>query len=132
MEPKPAPQRRIEGLARSRALREWRRIDTREAEGATRSRTRTAGDLVPQILVGLRLDERVLESQLEKLWPKIVDAAVAQHAHPVGLAKGTLFVRVDSNVWLSEIVRYRRREILERLQHAFGRNLVERISFRLG
>jgi hypothetical protein len=46
--------------------------------------------------------------------------------------KGTLFVTVDSSVWLSEIVRYRRKEILDRLQHSFGRELIQRISFRVG
>jgi hypothetical protein len=30
------------------------------------------------------------------------------------------------------VVRYRRREILERLQHSFGRETVVRISFRIG
>ncbi len=49
-----------------------------------------------------------------------------------GIHKGTLFVTVDSSVWLDEIVRYRRKEILDRLQHSFGRNLVTRISFRVG
>jgi hypothetical protein len=39
---------------------------------------------------------------------------------------------VDSSVWLDEIVRYRRREILERLQNSFGRELIRKISFRLG
>jgi len=48
------------------------------------------------------------------------------------LRKGTLFVNVDSSVWLSEIVRYRRREILDRLQHSFGKNVIQRISFRVG
>ena len=37
------------------------------------------------------------------------------HAQPHNLHKGTLFVNVDSSVWLSEIVRYRRKEILDRL-----------------
>lgn len=46
--------------------------------------------------------------------------------------KGTLFVTVDSSVWLDEIVRYRRKEILDRLQHSFGRELIQRISFRVG
>ena len=50
----------------------------------------------------------------------------------LGLAKGTLFVCVDSSVWLSEIVRYRRKEILDRLQHSFGRQTICRISFRVG
>ena len=45
---------------------------------------------------------------------------------------GTLFVNVDSNVWLSEIVRYRRKEILDRLQHSFGRKMIQKISWRVG
>jgi len=39
---------------------------------------------------------------------------------------------VDSNVWLSEIVRYRRKEILDRLQHSFGTEMIQRISYRVG
>jgi len=35
-------------------------------------------------------------------------------------------------VWLSEIVRYRRKEILSRLQFSFGRDLIQRISYRAG
>jgi hypothetical protein len=41
-------------------------------------------------------------------------------------------VNVDNSAWLDEIVRYRRREILSRLQNAFGPDLIQRISFRIG
>jgi hypothetical protein len=41
-------------------------------------------------------------------------------------------VNVDSSVWLAEIVRYRRKEILDRLQHSFGQSVVQKISFRIG
>jgi predicted nucleic acid-binding Zn ribbon protein len=57
---------------------------------------------------------------------------VVAHAQPVGYRKGTLFVNVDSSVWLSEIVRHRRKEILERLRHSFGPDFVVKISFRVG
>ena len=50
----------------------------------------------------------------------------------MGLRKGTLFVTVDSSVWLAEIVRYRRKEILDRLQHSFGRDIIQKISYRIG
>ena len=66
------------------------------------------------------------------MWNSLVDPQVAAHAQPAGLNKGTLFVTVDSSVWLDEIVRYRRREILDRLQHSFGREMVKKISFRVG
>jgi predicted nucleic acid-binding Zn ribbon protein len=61
-----------------------------------------------------------------------MDPAVSGHAQPTGLRKGTLFVTVDSSPWLDEIVRYRRKEILDRLQHSFGRETIARISFRVG
>ena len=48
------------------------------------------------------------------------------------MRNGTLFVTVDSSAWLSEIVRYRRKEILDRLQHSFGRAVIQKISFRIG
>jgi len=35
-------------------------------------------------------------------------------------------------VWLTEIVRYRRKEIIERLQHSFGKSVIQKISFRIG
>jgi predicted nucleic acid-binding Zn ribbon protein len=66
------------------------------------------------------------------VWNNLIDPQITAHAQPTGINKGTLFVTVDNNVWLSEIVRYRRREILDRLQHSFGKELIARISFRVG
>ena len=57
---------------------------------------------------------------------------ITGHAQPTGIRRGTLFVSVDSSVWLDEIVRYRRHEILQRMQHAMGREMVKKISFRIG
>jgi len=51
---------------------------------------------------------------------------------PDGLRNGTLLVNMGSSVWLSEIVRYRRKEILDRLQTTFGRDTIKKISFRVG
>jgi predicted nucleic acid-binding Zn ribbon protein len=67
-----------------------------------------------------------------KVWNNLLDPNIAAHAQPTGLRKGTLFVTVDSSVWLSEIVRYRRKEILDRLQHSFSRDFIAKISFRVG
>jgi len=62
----------------------------------------------------------------------MIDPNVVTHAQPAGVRNGTLFVNVDNSTWLSEIVRYRRREILDRLQYSFGRDMIQRISFRVG
>jgi hypothetical protein len=114
--------------SRQRVLAQWRGVDLAPLE----TPARRVGDVLPRVTKDLRLDQRRAEAEVVKVWNSLLDPNVVGHAQPVGLRKGTLFVNVDSNVWLSEIVRYRRKEILDRLQHSFGRDLIQRISFRVG
>ncbi len=118
--------------AKQRVLSEWRRIDLTAAERAQASPAQAMEAVIPRVLSQLGLDRRRAEAEIIKAWNHLVDPNVTAHAQPAGLVKGTLFVTVDHSVWLSEIVRYRRREILERLQHCFGPDLVRKISFRVG
>jgi hypothetical protein len=117
---------------RQRALAAWRGIDVSASEIARQSRAQSAGSVMPRILSDLRIDNRRAEAEIVKVWNSLIDPETVAHAQPVGVRKGTLFVNVDSSAWLSEIVRYRRKEILDRLQHSFGRDLIARISFRIG
>lgn len=118
--------------ARRRVLAQWRGVDVTPVETAKAVRARRAGDVLPKVLVDLRIDSRRAEAEVVKVWNTLIDPNITAHAQPAGLRKGTLFVIVDSSVWLSEIVRYRRKEILDRLQHSFGRNLIQKISYRVG
>ena len=118
--------------ARRRVLAQWRGVDLAPLETARAVRARRAGDVLPKVMADLRMDSRRAEAEIIKVWNSLIDPNIVAHARPVGIRKGTLFVTVDSSVWLSEIVRYRRREILDRLQHSFGRDLIQRISFRVG
>ena len=95
-------------------------------------RAKTAGAIMPRVLADLRIDRRQAEAEVVKVWNDLLDPEIVAHAQPTGLRKGTLFVTVDSSVWLSEIVRYRRKEILARLQHSFGHDFIGKISFRVG
>jgi predicted nucleic acid-binding Zn ribbon protein len=118
--------------AKRRTLAQWRGWDWTSEEKARQSSARKSGDVVPHVLQSLGIDRRLSETQILKVWSHLLDPNVVAHARPTGLRKGTLYVAVDSNVWLDEIVRYRRREILERLQMSFGRDLIVKISFRVG
>jgi len=118
--------------ARQRVLAQWRGADFTPLEIAQAVRARGIGQVVPQVLSGLRMEQRRAEAEIVRVWNSLLDPSIVAHAQPVGIRKGTLFVNVDSSVWLSEIVRYRRKEILDRLQHSFGRNVITRISFRVG
>lgn len=118
--------------AREQALAELRGVDLAPLEKVREHPARGLGEVMPQVLAHLRMDRRQSEAEIARSWNHLVDPVLAAHAQPAGLARGTLFVNVDSSVWLDEIVRYRRREILERLQHSYGREMIQRISFRLG
>ncbi len=117
---------------RQRVFAQWRGVDLVPLEKAQASRAQPAGAVLPRVLSDLRIDRRQAEAEVVKVWNNLLAPDIVAHGQPTGLRKGTLFVTVDSSVWLSEIVRYRRKEILDRLQHSFGRDLITRISFRVG
>jgi len=117
---------------RQKILAAWRGVDTAPLEKSRKNSAKTAEQLVPQVLTKLGLDQRRAEAEIIKVWNNLIDPNITAHAQPAGVHKGTLFVNVDSSVWLSEIVRYRRREILAQLQHSFGKEFIAKISFRAG
>ena len=118
--------------ARARVLAQWRGVDLSPLETARAVPARRAGDVLPNVLAEMRMDSRRAEAEVVKVWNSLLDPNIVTHAQPAGLRKGTLFVTVDSSVWLSEIVRYRRKEILDRLQNSFGKSLIQKISYRVG
>jgi hypothetical protein len=122
----------VSGRARSRVLAQWRGVDLEPAEKARAVRARGAEQVVSSVFGDLKMDSRRAEIEIIKVWNSLLDPNIVAHAQPANLRNGTLFVNVDSNVWLSEIVRYRRKEILDRLQHSFGKNYIQKISFRVG
>ncbi len=132
------PPRRIPPLgprkasSRQRVVAQWRGVDLEPLEKGRALQAKPAAAVLPKVLKELRLDRRRIEAEVVKVWNQLLDPVIVAHAQPTSLNKGTLFVTVDSSTWLSELVRYRRKEILERLQHSFGREFIVRISFRVG
>ena len=118
--------------AKQRALAQWRGLDLSPLEKTRERPAQSVSAVMPQVLTHLRMDRRRAEAEIVRVWNHLVDPTIATHAQPTGIYKGTLFVTVDNSGWLDEIVRYRRKEILDRLQHSFGRDLIARISFRVG
>ena len=117
---------------RDRILREWRGVDVRALEKTHGSKSYSAGAEVKNVLAALQLDRIRAETDVVKVGNKTIYPTITSHAQPVNILHGRLFVSVDSSVWLDEIVRYRRHEILQRLQHAMGCEMVKKISYRIG
>jgi hypothetical protein len=117
---------------KQRALAQWRGMDISAAEKAKANTAKTVASIMPKVLSHLRMDRRKSEAEIVRVWNSLIDPTITAHAQPTGINKGTLFVTVDNSVWLEEIIRYRRKEMLARLQHSFGRELIKKISFRVG
>ncbi len=117
---------------RDRVLAAWRGVDVTPLEKTVARREKSAEQLVGTLFKSLRMDRRQAEAEIVTVWNNLIDPTVTAHAQPTSVHKGTLFVTVDSSVWLSEIVRYRRKEILTQLQSSFGKEMIARISFRAG
>ena len=117
---------------RQKVLAAWHGIDLQPLETIHRRPAQSTGEVVARLAGELRLEQRRADAEIVRVWDHLIDPNIVAHARPTGLHKGTLFVSVDTSVWLDEIVRYRRREILDRLQHSFGKTLIVRISFRIG
>jgi predicted nucleic acid-binding Zn ribbon protein len=113
-------------------LAQWRGIDLTAREKAMSLRCRPISELTARVLQGMGLDRKRSEAEIVRVWNQLLDPTITAHAQPTGIRRGTLFVTVDSSVWLDEIVRYRHRQILEQLQTSFGKDFVTRISFRAG
>jgi hypothetical protein len=118
--------------ARQAIVAQWRGVDLAPLEKAQALTAQSTQAIMPKVLADLGLERRCGETEILKVWNHLLDPNIVAHAQPVGLCKGTLFINVDNSVWLSDLVRYRRHEILERLQHSFGRKLITRLSFRIG
>ena len=118
--------------AKERVLAQWRGVNIAPLEKAQQKRSKSIADAMPNVLAGLRMDRRRAEAEIVRVWNHLIDPRITAHAQPTGINNGTLFVTVDSDVQKYDIILYHRKEILERLQHSFGKDMIARISFRVG
>ena len=76
--------------------------------------------IVPALLRRLGLEKEQWLTELAEEWTVLVGSDVARHARPGRLDHGTLTVFVDNSVWLSELSRYGKEKMLEKLRERFG------------
>jgi len=91
----------------------------------------SAGLIMPEVLKKLDVERAYENTQVRYIWENMISPVIQAHAYPEGLRKGTLFVKVDSSAWLSELVRFHRHEILKNMQASLGKTKITKISFSL-
>ena len=118
------------GRGKWRVERERCHLSGREPEPSFRSAT-PIGDIIPTLMKKLGLESEHWVEVLDREWPALAGDAVARHTRPGRLEKGILTVFVDSSVWLSELSRYGKQQLLANLQTQFGKKKVRDVRLQL-
>jgi hypothetical protein len=69
----------------------------------TKSIATSVGSVLRDVLQRMGLKAPLARHNIARLWPKIVDSAVARHAKVESVSGSTLFLAVDSSVWMNEM-----------------------------
>lgn len=128
----PLRLKRRQFSARESILSQWRHEEPKAWEKQNIHGMKSMDTLVKAVTDKLQLEKKLAQSEIFLVWKQVVDPRIASHAHPTGIKNGTLFVSVDSPVWLEEIVRFHRASILKSLRSAFSQSEIQKISFRCG
>src|SRR5881396_757894 len=102
---------------RAAAIAEWRGLPEKLP---VRHRWQSAGDVLPKLMQGLGLRERLHETEVIEAWSKIVGDFIAAHSSPVALREGILYVRVLQPALHYELEQVSKIEILRKLKQRFG------------
>lgn len=74
------------------------------------------------------LEERYEENLAIAFWDGAVGKEIARHTEPQKVSQGIVFVKVDTDVWRSELV-YFKNEIIQRLNKKIGKKIIQEIKF---
>lgn len=91
----------------------------------------TLSSAINEALKGLGLYKKYQQHRVWEVWDEVVGGRIASVAQPDRLDFDTLFVAVSDSIWLQQLS-YLQQEVLEKLNRALGRKVINRIYFRLG
>lgn len=91
---------------------------------------RAAAELLPQVYRKLARDAAGQEALLLAIWPTVVGARLAAHAHPVRLFGATLIVETDAQNWRKELAQLTG-PIVRSLNATAGKAILQDVEFRV-
>ncbi len=88
------------------------------------------GDMLGNIVMPVKRAGK-LNKNLREKWKKVAGEAISEHTE-VGMVKsGTLYIEVDSAMWLHHIKKKKKEELLVSIQNEFKRGYISDIKFRV-
>lgn len=88
-------------------------------------------DVLGGLMKRLGLHDKHWLTVLADEWPMIVGKPVAAHSRPGRVTEQHLVIFVDSSVWLNELSRYGRQQLMANVKTRFGADKISSISFQI-
>lgn len=89
------------------------------------------GQIIGALMQRLTRDCHRDLAEIGDVWDRVVGAAIAANARPAAFKGRELLVYVSSSAWLQQL-HFLKAEILQELNSAVGKPLIESINFKIG
>lgn len=96
-----------------------------------RGQVTSLGEALHRLLCSWGVDGKVREQQVALHWPRIVGPRIATHTEALRVEDGTVYVRVGSAPWRTELM-FMKKDIIDRLNQEAGREVIKDIFFVCG
>lgn len=77
------------------------------------------------------LEKEIAAGRLQARWREVVGPGIAAHTHPIKIRFGTLYLLVDSAVWLHQLS-FLKQELIEKTNRFFGESEIRNLRLRSG
>jgi predicted nucleic acid-binding Zn ribbon protein len=93
-----------------------------------RTRPRSLGEVLAELLQQYGLSDRVKEFDAVNCWAEVVGERIAGHSKAKDVRDGRLIVEVSSSGWRNELF-YLKTEIVEKINSRLGKKIIHDILF---
>lgn len=76
-----------------------------------------------------RIERRLREADVIRLWPEIVGERIARRVTPLHITRGRLVIECSDAVWRAEL-QFHKPELLQRIHDAVGEGIVKEIFLK--
>ena len=96
-----------------------------------RGKTNRIGNIIPAIIEGWQKKLKGPAQKIFSVWEDAVGKKIAEQAKPKYVDGNKLCVEVKNSVWLSELSRFHKKEIIEKINEKLGEDLITEIRFQI-
>jgi len=89
------------------------------------------GSIIDDVMKTYRREPDRELTRIWDLWDGLVGEIVAENAQPEAIKGNILVINVTNSTWVHHL-QFSKKEIIKKINHAFGKDLVGEIKFKIG